>query len=335
MRSGAPDAGGPANGHDPGAGRGRRVWEQYVTALEALLALEGVRARRALWQADGADVGPTGSEAAPRVHYLEVGRGRPVVLVHGGGGGGANWFRVFGPLAERYRVLAPDLPGFGLSSWLEPGRQVGRTGAAWLGTWLDGLGVQGFDMVGTSLGGLLALRLAQRWPGRVGRLVLLSSAGLGRAVPWPVRMATLPGAGRWSLRPRRTGTRWLFERYLTSNRSQLNEARQEALVEYLYRSERTGEPGRMARALHAFCGLRGQHEIVSTGDLARVRTPTLVMWGGRDRFFPVRHGRRAAGHMARARFVVLPEAGHSPNWETPAAFNSVLLAFLSESEGVG
>lgn len=324
MGSGTPDADGPADGHDPEADRGRRAWERYVAALEALLALEGVTARRAVWEGEGGG----------RVHYLELGHGRPVVLVHGGGGGGANWFRVVGPLAEWYRVLAPDLPGFGLSSWLQPGRRVGRTGAVWLGAWLDGVGVDGFDIVGTSLGGLLALRLAQRWPERVGRLVLLSSAGLGRAVPWPVRAATLPGVARWVLRPKRRGTRWLFEHYLTSNRGQLDEVHQAALVEYMYRSERTSDPGRMARALRAFCGLRGQREVVRAHDLARVHTPTLVLWGGRDRFFPVRHGRRAVGHMPLARLEVLPDAGHSPNWETPAAFNSALLAFLSGSEGV-
>lgn len=312
---------GPAGGHDPEADRGRRAWEGYVAALEALLALEGVAARRDFWE--------TGGEEADRIHYLDVGRGRPVILVHGGGGGGANWFRVMGPLSQRYRVLAPDLPGFGLSSWMEPRRPLGWTGASWLASWLDGVGVDRFDIVGTSLGGLLALRLAQRWPERVGRLVLLSSAGLGRSVPWPVRLATLPGVGRWGLRPKLAGTRWLFERYLTSNRGQLRGQREAALLEYLYRSERLGDARQMARALRAFCGVGGQREVVSAGDLKRLSTPTLVVWGGRDRFFPVRHGERAAAGMAAGRFALIPEAGHSPNWETPGSFTEALLAFLS------
>lgn len=327
MRRGVPGAaGGPAGGHDPAADRGRRAWERYVAALDALLALEGVPARRGFWSAEAGD-----GEA--RVHYLDVGQGRPVVLVHGGDGGGANWFRVMGPLSKQYRVLAPDLPGFGLSSWLEPARPLGRMGAEWLGKWLDGLGVGGFDIVGTSLGGLLALRLAQRWSDRIGRLALLSAAGLGRAVPWPVRLATLPGVARRGLRPKRSGTRWLFEHYLTSNREQLDATYQEALLEYLYRSEQLARPGAMARALRAFCSLRGQREVVSAGDLSGVRTPTLVVWGERDRFLPARHGRRAAAALPGGRFVLIPKAGHSPNWETPGAFLDALLPFLSRPHG--
>lgn len=296
-----------------------------MAAMDGLLALEGVRARSAFRPAGGGD-------PADRIHYLDAGKGRPVVLVHGGDGGGANWFRVMGPLSDRFRVLAPDLPGFGLSSWLEPERPLGRTGADWLAAWLDGLGVDTFDIVGTSMGGLFAFRLAQRWPERVGRLVLLSSAGLGRWVPWVVRLATVPG-GRLALHPKRAGTQWLFERYLTSNRAQLDGARQAALLEYLYRSERIGEVGHMARALRAFCGLRGQREVVTGGELKRLGTPTLVVWGGRDRFFPVRHGKRAAAGLPAGRFVLIPEAGHSPNWETPGAFMAALLPFLERSDG--
>ncbi len=326
MRMAVPGAkGGPADGHDPEQGRGRCA-SAYVEAMEALLALEQVAAKRAFWS-------PVGGETEGRIHYLDLGRGRPLVLVQGGGGGGANWFRVLGPLSARFRVLAPDLPGFGLSSWEEPERPLGRMGADRLAAWLDGVGVDTFDIVGTSLGGLLAFRLAQRWPERVGRLVLLSSVGFGRAVPWAVRLATMPGVGAWVLRPRRAGTRWVFERYLTTNRVHMSAVRQTALVEYLYRSELMGDAGRMARALRAFCGVRGQREIVSAGEMKSLGTPTLVVWGGRDRFLPLRHGERAASGIPSARLAVIPDAGHSPNWESPGPFLDVLLPFLTRSSG--
>ncbi|HSJ05126.1 MAG TPA: alpha/beta fold hydrolase, partial [Longimicrobiales bacterium] len=69
-------------------------------AMERLLQRGGSRARGVLGKGPGA------------LHHLEEGAGPPVVLLHGGSGGGANWFRLFAPLARRYRVLAPDLPGF-------------------------------------------------------------------------------------------------------------------------------------------------------------------------------------------------------------------------------
>ena len=71
-------------------------------------------------------------QAGVRIHHLEAGSGSPVVLLHGGTGGGANWFRMIGPLSDRFRVLAPDLPGFGLSDPIDvvtplpdPRRQLG------------------------------------------------------------------------------------------------------------------------------------------------------------------------------------------------------------------
>ncbi|HKJ91522.1 MAG TPA: alpha/beta fold hydrolase, partial [Longimicrobiales bacterium] len=188
--------------------------------------------------------------------------------------------------------------------------------------------VDTFDIVGTSLGGLLALRLAQRWPERVRRLVLLSSAGLGRGLPWLVRVGTVPGVARWSARPTRSGTRWLFRRYLTTDRSGLDAPRQAALLEYLYRSERAALAGHMARALRAFGGPCGQREVLSDAELSKLRVPALVVWGDGDRFFPVRHARRAVQHLPDARLAIIERAGHSPNWERPEAFASAVLDFL-------
>lgn len=305
-------------GHGPGTGRGRSAEAAYVAALERLLELGGVEAERKVWsRADGGVV-----------HYLEAGSGPPVVLVQGGGGGAGNWYRVLGPLARGHRVLAPDLPGYGLSSPVEPRPPLGLQASEVVAAWLDGLGVDRFDVVGTSLGGLLALRLAQGRPERARRLVLLSSAGLGRSIPWPVRLATLPGMGA-ALRPTPSGARWLFRRYLTTVRDRMSGEECDALVEAIYRSEQVGAAGFLVKALRAFAGLRGQREVVRRDELARLSLPVLVCWGDRDRFFPERHGRRAARLIPGARFLSITPAGHSPNWEAPAAFLEALIPFLS------
>jgi pimeloyl-ACP methyl ester carboxylesterase len=290
----------------------------YVAALERLLELGGAAAERRLWRrGDGGEL-----------HYLEAGSGPPVVLVQGGGGGAGNWYRVLGPLSREHRVLAPDLPGFGLSSPVEPERPLGMQASELLAGWLEGLGVTRYDVVGTSLGGLLALRLAQRWPERVRRLVLLSSAGLGRAIPWPVRVATLPGMGL-ALRPSVSGARWLFRRYLTTVRDAMSEAECDALVDSIHWSEMVGESSYLARSLRAFAGLGGQREVVGAEELGRLALPVLVCWGDRDRFFPERHGLRAARSIPGARFVSIAAAGHSPNWEAPASFLEAVLPFLA------
>lgn len=305
------------SGHGPDAGRGRSA-AAYEDALGRLLALGGAEPERRVWDRPDGGV----------IHYLEAGSGPPVVLVQGGGGGAGNWYRVLGPLSRWHRVVAPDLPGFGLSSPVEPVRPLGMRAAELLVRWLDGIGVERFDLVGTSLGGLLALRMAQRWPERLGRLVLLSSAGLGRFIPWPVRVATLPGVGGVALRPTPRGTRWLFERYLTTVRDTMSAAECEALIESIYTSEQVTGAAFVTRALRAFAGLGGQREVLASDELRRLRLPVLVCWGDQDRFFPLRHGMRAAEQIPGARLVRLAPAGHSPNWEAPDAFLGALLPFL-------
>ncbi|MBX6362352.1 MAG: alpha/beta fold hydrolase [Gemmatimonadetes bacterium] len=265
-----------------------------------------------------------------RVHLLEAGSGRPLLLLHGGGGGGANWFRVLGPLARHARVLAPDLPGFGLS---DPGpveRPIGRRAAAVVARMLDELGLREADVVGTSFGGLVALRLAQLRPAHVRRLVLLDAAGLGRELPLVVRLAGLPLAGAALVRPGRTGTRWVFRHLATSDASRIPPDQCRALLEYLYASGRAAGARRLARGVRSFTGRHGQAEVLTDAELAGIRSPTLVIWGARDRFFPVAHGRRAAALIPRALLAVLARAGHSPNWEDPDGFLRLVLPFLGE-----
>ena len=92
------------------------------------------------------------------LHCLTLGQGPPVVLLHGAGGGAANWYRLLGPLSERCAVLAPDLPGFGFSDPSSTSRSasLGAGAAAVIGDWAAQVIGSPFDVVGTSFGGLAA-----------------------------------------------------------------------------------------------------------------------------------------------------------------------------------
>jgi pimeloyl-ACP methyl ester carboxylesterase len=263
------------------------------------------------------------------VHHIESGRGDPVVLVHGGGGGCANWFRVIGALSRRFRVLAPDLPGFGESTPARASGPLGSQAAGFIADWLERVDAGAVHLVGTSFGAMAALRLAQTEPHRVRRLALVDAVGLGAAVPALVRLAALPGPGRVLLRPSRRGGALLFDTLLTGGRVPLPDALREPLLEYLWTCDVAGVARQLAHALPRFAGLMGQRERVTVEELRTLRVPTLIVWGGRDRFVPVRHARRAAALIPGARLVVLPAAGHSPNWETPDELVAALEAFLA------
>jgi pimeloyl-ACP methyl ester carboxylesterase len=291
-------------------------------AMHRLLASEGAEARSIMTTVDGA-----------ALHHLEAGAGPPVVLLHGGSGGGANWFRVLPQLSQRSRVLAPDLPGFGLSDGVVPRAPLGRTAAQTLLRWLDAVEVERAVVAGTSFGGLAALRLAQLAPTRVAGLFLLSSAGLGRELPPLVRLATVPGLATLGLHPTRRGGASVFRSLLTSDRSTLSAEQVAALLEYLHLSARQAGTRYLVRTLRMFASARGQREVLTAAEFAALPMPVSIAWGALDPFLPPEHGRVCAPH-CRAELTIIPDAGHSPNWERPAAVVHALQALIRRAHGV-
>src|SRR5215210_2718927 len=113
--------------------------------------------------------------------YLTAGEGAPLVLLHALCESALDWRWVLPALAQAYRVYAPDLPGFGDSD--KPAADYSPTFfARFVAAFLDALEVERAAVVGNSLGGLVALRLALSEPARVSTLCLVDSAGLGREV---------------------------------------------------------------------------------------------------------------------------------------------------------
>ena len=251
----------------------------------------------------------------------------PIVLIHGAGGGAANWYRMFGPLSETRRVLAPDLPGFGLTPATPITPPLGIQAAEFLRTWLDGLHIEKATIIGTSFGGLAAMRFAQHNPARVDRLMLIDTAGAGAETTKMVLAAKIPLMASVLLRPSRSGTRTLLRRLLLTKR--LAQADEDALVEYLYWSAQRSGAAYMVQALRAFAGRRGQTETLEDDELKAVTAKTLVVWGALDRFFPPSHADRLVKALPHATKVIIEGAGHSPNWEQPQRLAEELLRFLN------
>ena len=310
----------PAGGHGANEHRGRSAYgaDASVRAvMETLLALGGASVESSFTDL------PAGA-----IHHLEAGAGPTLVLVHGASGGGANWYRLIGRLARTFRVLAPDLPGFGLS----PGRlarpPLGRETALHLAEWLDTLGTEPAFVAGTSFGGLAAFRLAQLRPEHVRGLVLLDSVGLGRRIAWGVRLAALAPLAPIVRRPSREATAFLLDRLLTAGPRSLPPEHRRALIEFLYAVERASAADLLSRTLPLFASARGQREVLDPAELAGVTVRTLIVWGERDRLLPPAHGRRAAAAMPNARFEMIAGAGHSPNWESPDRLLAILETFV-------
>lgn len=273
--------------------------------------------------------------AGPEVSSSPEGRSlreppETVILLHGfGAWAEVVWRRAIPALATRYRVIAPDLIGFGLSS--KPGRVFFEAGdpvtseARFLAAFMDTLGVERATLVGSSFGGGVALRLATLAPERVDRLVLVGAMGLGRSIHYAYKALAMPVIGAHLATPDRGRLRRMW-RALVADPSLVTEDVIERNFELL------SEPGAAEVLLAARVGVNALGQKLRLLDLCEdVTQPTLVVWGAKDGVFPVRHARRAARAIPGARLVVLPRVGHIPPFEAPEAFNAALLRFLARA----
>ena len=265
------------------------------------------------------------------VEYLDVGEGPVLVLVHGDGETARDWRWVVPALtASGHRVIAPSLPGHGTTA--ESPSYAMEDLARWLGRFLDAVGVDRATVGGNSIGGLIPIHLALQQPARVARLVLISAAGLGRAVNPVLGLETMPVLGEAAvglvLLPGGPQLR-------AATRAQ-NLFAQPLRVppEWWIDQLRFGSGRPMLTASlackRAILDGAGQHHLV-LDRLPELTVPTCVIWGALDQVVPLVQGQKAAALIPGCRLEVLPGSGHVPQVETPDALLVPLLRFLQDT----
>jgi 4,5:9,10-diseco-3-hydroxy-5,9,17-trioxoandrosta-1(10),2-diene-4-oate hydrolase len=264
-----------------------------------------------------------------RARYRQAGQdGPPVVLIHGLGASAEIWSANIGALASRYRVHVPDLPGFGRT---EKPEWMGYSPGAYSRFLLDfmtALGIGRASLVGHSLGGGVVLRTILDDPGRVDRLILVSSAGIGREVSLPLRIASLPFFNRIFFKPPLP----VFTRFLHRLVYDPAAITGEFARQYYEMFFQPASVRAFTSILRNIATLRGARpgilEPIREG-LGTITAPTLILWGCQDRILPVTQALDAAGSIPGARLHVFERCGHMPNIEYPGEFNRLVLEFLS------
>jgi pimeloyl-ACP methyl ester carboxylesterase len=261
--------------------------------------------------------------------YLEAGHGPAVVLLHGLGGTNASMLPTLSALSGRYRVIAPDAPGFGESA--KPLRPY-HAGffAKWAMALLDALGIERAHFVGNSMGGRISIEVALRSPERVDRLALLAPAvafrRLRQLVPF-VRLLRPEFAVVPTIPPRATvlaATRQLF-----SQHDRLPPSWYDAATDEFLRVFATTR-GRIA----FFSAARQIYLDEPWGDrgfwkrLRSLERPALFIWGDRDLLVPKGFARHVTECVPHAQSVVLPDCGHVPQYELPEQTHDRILDFL-------
>jgi pimeloyl-ACP methyl ester carboxylesterase len=256
-----------------------------------------------------------------KTNYLEAGKGDPVVLIHGSGPGVtsyANWRLVLPALAENFRVLAPDMVGFGFSERPTNIKYGVQTWADQVVGLMDTLELPTAHLVGNSFGGAIALRIATQHPDRVGKLVLMGSMG----VPFPIT----EGLERvWGYQPSFENMRKVLDVFAYS-RDLVNDE----LAEVRYRG--SIQPGFQESFAAMFPAPRQRWvEAMCTpeDDIRRLPHRTLIVHGREDQVIPVQTSLRLMELIDNADLSVFSHCGHWSMIERTADFNRSVSEFFS------
>lgn len=252
------------------------------------------------------------------LHTVELGQGRPVLLVHGFPLSHRMWAEQLEPLAARYRVIAPDLRGFGASDVSPPGTVRMEQMADDLAHLLDALGVAGpVTLVGLSMGGYIAWQFWKRHRARLAALVLCDT----RAAADSEEVAR--GRGALAARVLRDGSAVLIDAMLERLVAPQTPSERPAVVEALREMILTTPPEGAAAALRGMA-LR----VDASGWLPQIDLPALFLVGQHDAISPPAEMRAMAQATPGAQFVEIAEAGHLAPLESPEACNAAMLEFL-------
>lgn len=245
----------------------------------------------------------------------------PLLLIHGLGDEADTWRHVFAPLAERFRVVAPDLPGFGRSDRPAVTYSLAFLRDAVLGL-MDALGLQRATLMGHSLGAVIAQHLALEQSGRVSDLILVGGSLTTRAARLNavlLQMA-LPVLGERAYNALRADPNAAYEslRPFYGNLDALPEADRQFLYQRV--NERVWSDGQR----RAFLSILRQLVWVQPGQqkklearLATLTVPTRVVWGERDAVNSVESGRALIAVQRGATLTILPGIGHQVQQEAP------------------
>jgi pimeloyl-ACP methyl ester carboxylesterase len=255
-----------------------------------------------------------------RIRFVDAGEGPPLVLIHDYLASHLTWEDVVPPLSRGFRVLAPDLPGFGESEKPAPGRYRYDLEAfsESLIDLLAAVGLVRVSLCGHGMGGAIALTLAASHPHFVDRLVLVSPLVYPQRPDLAARIVQMPVVGPVVFKQ-------LYGRALFRRRFAARASSAARRVDHLF--ELFDSPAGREAAYAALGAILDTRSVRAS--LPRVTVPTLVVWGRGHLASPVEQGRRLARELAGARLEVF-DCGPSPAEECPDAFSAVVTAFLAE-----
>ncbi|MDP2931474.1 MAG: alpha/beta fold hydrolase [Chloroflexota bacterium] len=245
------------------------------------------------------------------VHYVQAGHGDPLIVIHGGANGAGAWKKNVAELAKKYTVYLPDLPGFGQSQEMDGDYYIPEL-VEFVEGFSNELGLKKFYLMGHSMGGAVAVSYALKFPGKVLKLVLVSSMCIGKEIALWVRLFSSPvlsySIGRIIIHLFRA-VKWVSDRIISGIEIALPFSRTSIRI------------GTAATTFH-------QQTMVLAPRLCEITAPTLVVWGARDPIVPAMHAWMAGALIPECEVKVFEDCGHSVYRQKVDEFSDLVNGFL-------
>ncbi len=249
-----------------------------------------------------------------RIRYLEEGNSKDsVILLHGLGGTADRWLPIFPHLNKKFRVIAPDLIGYGLSD--KP--QVDYTPNLFTKTilsFLEALALENVFMVGTSLGGEVVAECAAVHEPKIKKIVMVAPAGIMKKST-PVLDAYIMAA----LYPTHETVKSAYQ-MMAGKDSEINDRSVENFISSMTK------PNAKMVFLSTLLGMKNSPPL--NEKLNQIKIPALLVWGSEDRMIPIDFAKDFVSSIPNCEFVTINGCGHIPYEEKPIEFSKIVLDFL-------
>jgi pimeloyl-ACP methyl ester carboxylesterase len=253
--------------------------------------------------------------------YLEAGAGEPVVMLHGSGPGVsamANWQHNIGTLSQRFRVLAPDIVGFGATQRPDDVVYSLRTWTDQIWAFLDAHGIEKTAIVGNSLGGRIALQMATDCPDRITKMVLMGAPGVGMTL-------TVGLAALRAYEPSHDAMRDLLRNYFAVDPAMITDE----LVAIRYEASIADGAYEAYRAMFLDPRHAGSELGITEHEVRAIATPTLLVHGREDKVVPVQVSVTMLGLLPNADLHVFSSCGHWTQIERADEFSALVSDYLA------
>jgi 2-hydroxymuconate-semialdehyde hydrolase/2-hydroxy-6-oxo-octa-2,4-dienoate hydrolase len=256
-----------------------------------------------------------------KTSYLEAGDGEPVVMLHGSGPGVsamANWQHNIGALSQRFRVLAPDIVGFGATQRPDDIVYSLRTWTDHVWAFLDAHGIQKTAIVGNSLGGRIALQMATDLPDRITKMVLMGAPGVGMTL-------TEGLAALRTYQPSHNAMRDLLRNYFAVDPAMITDD----LVATRYEASIADGAYEAYRAMFFDPRHTGSELGITAEEVRAIATPALLVHGREDKVVPMQVSVTMLGLLPHADLHVFSACGHWTQIERADEFSALVADYLA------